>query len=87
MELLSQLENFTTVVGGPEQEKCLIPLLVSFCKTDEKKPALKATALMQRILSGNKDLAMDTIKKLMKTEMNVAKECAAQLIAALLPQL
>lgn len=42
---------------------------------------------MKRILSGNKDLALDTIKKLMKTDMNLAKECGVQLIASLLPQL
>jgi hypothetical protein len=42
---------------------------------------------MKRILTGNKDLALDTIKKLMKTDMNLAKECGAQLIAGLLPQL
>lgn len=34
MELLTQLENFTTVLGGPEHEKALLPLLLSFCKTD-----------------------------------------------------
>jgi hypothetical protein len=42
---------------------------------------------MQRILVNCKDLAVDAIKKLMKTDMNVAKECGVQLIAALLPQL
>jgi hypothetical protein len=42
---------------------------------------------MKRILTGNKDLALDTIKKLMKTEMNLAKECGVQLMAGLLPQL
>ncbi len=71
-------------MGGPEQEKCLIPLLISFCKMDEKKPAFKASALLQRVLANCKELAVETIKKLMKTEMTVAKECGAQLIVGLL---
>lgn len=73
LELLNQLENFTNLVGGPEQEKCLLPLLISFCKTDEKKCAFKASSIMQRILSSSKDMAVETIKKMMKTDMTVAK--------------
>jgi hypothetical protein len=42
---------------------------------------------MKRILANNKELALDTIKKLMKTEMNLAKECGVQLIVGLFPQL
>lgn len=84
MELLSQLENFTALVGGADQEKCLVPLLISFCKTDEKKSGFKATAILQRILAGNKDLAAESAKKLMKTEMSVAKECAAMMIPSLI---
>jgi hypothetical protein len=39
---------------------------------------------MQKILLINKDLAVESAKKLMKTEMNVAKECAALLIPSLI---
>ena len=44
LELLGQLEGFTALVGGQEQEKALVPLLIAFCRTDEKKCALKASA-------------------------------------------
>jgi hypothetical protein len=57
LELLNQLDAFTALVGGPEQEKSLVPLLISFCKTDEKKSGFKASAILQRILGGNKELA------------------------------
>jgi len=42
MKLLEQFESFSTVLGGQEHEKALIPLLIAFCKTDERKPAFKA---------------------------------------------
>lgn len=34
LELLAQLDAFATVLGGVEHEKMLVPLLISFCKTD-----------------------------------------------------
>ena len=84
LELLGQLEGFTALVGGQEQEKALVPLLIAFCRTDEKKCALKASAILQRILLGNKELAGETAKKLMKSDMNTAKECSALMIPALI---
>lgn len=84
LELLGQLEGFTALVGGQEQEKALVPLLIAFCRTDEKKCALKASGILQRILLGNKELAGETAKKLMKSDMNTAKECAALMIPALI---
>lgn len=36
---------------------------------------------MQKILVKNKDMILDVIKKLYKTEMNIAKECAIKLIS------
>lgn len=57
MELLNQLDSFTAFVGGPDHEKSLVPLLISFCKTDEKKTCFKASSVLQRILTGNKELA------------------------------
>lgn len=51
MALLGQLEGFTTVVGGQEHEKSLVPLLMAFCKTDERKPSYKACDILKRILS------------------------------------
>lgn len=87
LELLNQLEGFTALVGGPEHERSLVPLLISFCKTDEKKVAFQSGQLIQRIVQGNKELSLEVIKKLMKTDMNVTKECGVQLIAGLLPQL
>jgi len=41
--------------------------LISFCKTDEKKEAEKATSIIQSVLGKNKDLIVDVIKKLSKT--------------------
>ena len=73
LELLSQLENFSTLMGGPEHEKQLLPLLISFCKTDERKITLKASQLIEKIVKNSKDLALETIKKLMKAEMNVTR--------------
>ncbi len=35
---------------------------------------------MQRILANSKDLAGEAAKKLMKTDMIVAKECSAMMI-------
>lgn len=84
MELLNQLENFTALVGGADNEKSMVPLLISFCKTDEKKSGFKASSILQRILTGNKELAAEAAKKLMKTEMSVTKECAAMIIPALI---
>jgi hypothetical protein len=84
LELLNQLDSFTALVGGLEQEKSLVPLLISFCKTDEKKSGFKASAILQRILSTNKELAGEAAKKLMKTDMSVAKECAAMIIPGLI---
>ena len=78
--MLGQLDNFTTLIGGAEYEKTLLPLLISFCKTDEKKVALKSMQIIEKIVKNSKELALDTIKKLMKADMNVARECALQLI-------
>lgn len=61
------------MVGGAEQEKALLPLLVAFCRTDERKIALKACEQLQKILVSSKELANETVKKLMKTDMNVSK--------------
>ena len=82
--MLAQLDTFTPLVGGAEQEKCLVPLLISFCKTDEKKSGFKASAILQRVLASNKELAAEAAKKLMKTDMSVAKECAAMMIPGLI---
>ena len=83
LALLGQLEEFGPLVGGPENEKSLLPLLISFCKTDEKRVGLKACKLIQKIVQQNKELALDVIKKLMKSDMNVSKECGIQLISNL----
>lgn len=58
LELLSQLENFSTLVGGPEYEKHLLPLLISFCKTDEKKVAFKSIQIIEKIVKNSKELAL-----------------------------
>ena len=85
LELLTQLDNFTNLIGGPDHEKQLLPLLMSFCKTDEKKVAMKSVKIIERIVKSSKDVALDTIKKLMKTDMNVTRECTLQLISNLFP--
>ena len=85
MELLAQLDLFTNLMGGPEHEKQLLPLLISFCKTDEKKVAMKSCQIIERIVKPSKELALDTIKKLMKSDMNVTRECTLQLISNLFP--
>jgi hypothetical protein len=51
---------------------------------DEKKCALKACGILQKILANNKELAGETAKKLMKADMNTAKECAAMIIPGLI---
>ncbi len=65
-ELLTQLTNFRTELGGEEHEKQLLLLLISFCKTDEMKHTEKALSIMEPILSRNKDLILDVVKKLSK---------------------
>lgn len=87
LELLNQLSDFTAPLGGPENEKSLVPLLISFCKTDEKTIAFKSCQMIQKIVQSNKELAVESIKKLMKTDMKIAKECGIQLISNLLPLL
>lgn len=74
-------------MGGPDHEKQLLPLLISFCKTDEKKVAKRSGQIIERIVKSSKDLALDTVKKLMKADMNVTKECTLQLISNLYPTL
>lgn len=74
-------------MGGAEHEKQLIPLLISFCKTDERKVAQKASQIIEKIIKNSKDLALETIKKLMKADMNVTRECSLQLISNLFPVL
>lgn len=39
---------------------------------------------MQRILASNKELASEAAKKLMKTDMVVAKECSAMMIPGII---
>lgn len=55
---------------------------MSFCKTDEKKQAFKACSIIEKLIENNKEVGLDTIKKLAKTDMVVAKECAAKLISS-----
>lgn len=43
--------------------------------------------MIQKIVENNKDLALESIKKLMKTDMKIAKECGIQLITNLFPLL
>ena len=65
----------------------MIPLLLSFCKTDEKKVAHKSCQIIEKIVKNSKELSLEAIQKLMKVDMNVAKECSLQLISNLLPML
>jgi hypothetical protein len=74
-------------MGGPEHDKLLLPLLISFCKTDEKRIGLQSTKIIEKIVKSSKDLAIDTIKKLIKADMNVSRECALELISLLFPML
>jgi hypothetical protein len=39
--------------------------------------------VLERILKSNKDLIFETVKKLMKTDMTISKECGLQLIISL----
>lgn len=71
-------------MGGVEYEKCLLPLLILFCKTDERTIAYKSCSLIQRILGSNQDQMIDTIKKLSSSEMTIAKECGLQIIGKLI---
>jgi len=50
-----------------------VPLLLAFCKTDEKKVANRACTILQSILAREKDLSVEVIRKLMKSEMTIAK--------------
>jgi hypothetical protein len=78
------LANFRTELGGEEHEKQLLPLLICFCKTDEMKHTEKALSIMEPILSRNKDLILDVVKKLSKVEMNTSKHSAAYLTSRLI---
>jgi hypothetical protein len=60
----------------------LIPLLIAFCKIDEKVPADKAVAQMIPILKKNQDITLDTVKKLAKSDMVISKDCCAKIIAS-----
>ena len=46
---------------------------------------MKSVKIIERIVKSSKDVALDTIKKLMKTDMNVTRECTLQLISNLFP--
>ena len=82
ISLLDQLKDFTQFLGGAEHEKCLIPLLIAFCKIDERVPADKAVQQMLPILQKNHDIISETAKKLAKPEMVIAKDCCAKVIAS-----
>ncbi len=82
ISLLEQLKDFGQYLGGAEHEKCLIPLLIAFCKIDERIPAEKAVEQMIPILNKNHDIILDTVKKLAKPEMVISKDCSARIIAA-----
>lgn len=73
LALLDELDNFTPLLGGSQHDKILLPLLVSFCLLDEKEVANKSLALITQILNKNTDAYADTVKKLAKVEMTVAK--------------
>jgi hypothetical protein len=60
------LSDFRAELGGEEHEKQLLPLLMCFCKTDEIKQTEKALSIMEPILSRNKDIILDVVKKLSK---------------------
>jgi hypothetical protein len=34
--LINTLKDFSMMIGGGQHEKCLVPLLISFCRSDEK---------------------------------------------------
>ena len=65
---------------GSEHDKILLPLLINFCSLDEKEVAMKAVEIILSILQKHPDANLDTIKKIIKLNMSVAKECAAILI-------
>ena len=65
----------------------MIPLLMGFSKTDERKSAMKACSILRRILPVHKDVGVEVIKKMMKPDMAIPKECAAQLIVVMIPVL
>lgn len=73
LAVLEELTNFTTLLGGSEHEKLLLPLLISFCKLDEKEVANKAMLIMEPILEKNPDENIEAIRKLSKPNMNVSK--------------
>jgi len=50
-----------------------LPLLINFCFLDEKEVGLKSLKIIETILSKNSDSYLDSVKKLVKTEMNVSK--------------
>ena len=80
LALLQELENFSPIIGGSEHEKILLPLLINFCLLDEKEVAMKSLGIIEQILSKHTDAYLDTVKKLVKVEMSVSKQCAVILI-------
>jgi hypothetical protein len=46
LAVLDEITNFSHLLGGSEHEKVLLPLLISFCKLDEKEVAVKALSIV-----------------------------------------
>jgi serine/threonine-protein phosphatase 2A regulatory subunit A len=44
--LINTLKDFAAMIGGEQHDKCLVPLLISFCRSDEKVISETATEVL-----------------------------------------
>jgi serine/threonine-protein phosphatase 2A regulatory subunit A len=71
--LIGNLKDFATFIGGEANEKCMLPLLISLCKSDEKVPSEMAAEAILTILKRmdpkkNEELVLEVLKKLIDSE-------------------
>jgi serine/threonine-protein phosphatase 2A regulatory subunit A len=87
--LINTLKDFGAMIGGDHHEKCLIPLLISFCRSDEKTASEAATeamiSIMRRMdLKKSEDFIIETIRKMVESDSMRGKESGISLLATMI---
>lgn len=71
--LIETMRDMAGMIGGEQHERCLVPILMAFCRSDERtvsEAALNALmCIIRRMdLKKNEDFVTDVIKKLVESD-------------------
>lgn len=87
--LIVTMRDMAWMIGGEQHEKSLVPLLITFCRSDERAVSEAALETQMSILKRmdmkkNEEFILDVIRKLIDSDSIRGKECGIGLLAGLL---